>query len=451
MSELSNEIDGAGADTAEPQFAQGGLADGCALIPHEYCRVMAGGSDGVAGAGGRLLVVDDNERGREVLRRSLVEHGYDVVTAGDGQTAVELAARDAFDLVLLDIVMPGMDGWKVLREIRRDHEPTALPVIMVTARDRAEDVVDALNQGANDYVTKPIDLTVAVARIETQLSLRRAVRNITELQKRLHRRNVALETANRRMKRDLDSAAHVQRTLLPSDPPVVEGVDFGWIFKPCDELGGDILNVFRIGQTHLGFYVLDVSGHGVPAALLSVTLSRLLSPWPHQATVVQRFDGHGALSPVSPAEVCAELNRRFPMQDEAEQFFTLLYGVFDVRNKTLRYISAGHPGPTLMRSGAALDLTKSNLPIGLDAEARFDEQTVQLRRGDRLYLYSDGISEARNSERELFGAERVSASLRSSAGQRLSDSLTVLVSDAAAWIGGPFDDDVSALALELTS
>jgi sigma-B regulation protein RsbU (phosphoserine phosphatase) len=403
----------------------------------------------MARSAGRLLLVDDNERGRRLMRQSLEEHGYKVTTAGDGHAAIEQVTSGRFDLVLLDIVMPGMDGSEVLREIRRIHEPISLPVIMVTARDQAADVVAALKLGANDYVTKPIDLTVAIARIETQLSLRRAIRSITELQERLHHRNLELETANQRMKRDLDSAARVQRALLPSELPNVPGMEFAWVFKPCEELGGDILNVFRIGESHVGFYVLDVSGHGVPAAMLSVTLSRLLSPWPQQASIVQHVDASGVRTPAPPAEVCAELNRRFPMAEEAEQFFTLLYAVLDLRSKTLRYISAGHPGPTLLHAGEAIDLTKSNLPIGLDASSQFVDHTLQLQDGDRLYAYSDGISEARNSMRELFGAERVSDSIRSSSRRPLSESLATLVGDAAAWINGPFDDDVSALALEV--
>src|SRR5262249_34779536 len=154
--------------------------------------------------------------------------------------------------------------------IRSAHPATALPIIMATARDQREDVVQALQQGANDYVTKPIDFPVVQARIETQLALKRAVDEIVALKRDLEQRNGDLHAANERMKRDLESAARVQRSLLPSAAPAVAEAEFSWIFRPCDLLGGDILNVFPIGDTHVGLYVLDVSGHGVPAALLSV-------------------------------------------------------------------------------------------------------------------------------------------------------------------------------------
>lgn len=399
----------------------------------------------------RLLVVDDNEMNRDMLSRRLERRGYSVVCVEDGERALARIATEPFDLVLLDIMMPGLDGWEVLRRIRAAHPATKLPVIMATAKDQREDIVQALSAGANDYVTKPLDFPVVQARVETQLALKRAVDEIVELKTDLQRRNDQLEEANLRMRRDLESAARIQQALLPSTAPDVPGVAFSWVFQPCDELGGDILNLFRIGPSHVGLYVLDVSGHGVPAALLSVTLSRLLTPAAGQSSLVQRCtNGDGAAQPVAPADVAAELNRRFPIGENCEQYFTLLYGVLDVEQRELRYVSAGHPGPIVQRRGQpATDLSGAGFPIGWIPDAEFEERRLGLDRGDRLIVYSDGINEARNHARELFGHERIIETMDRVRDTPLAESLARLIRTARDFRGGPFDDDVTALALEI--
>ena len=175
-----------------------------------------------------LLVVDDEELNREGLARHLRRHGYAVSLAKGGREAIELLGQRRFDLVLLDIMMPGMNGLEVLKFLRRVDSLIDLPIIMVTARGESEDVVEALELGANDYVTKPLDFPVVLARIRTQLALRRAVSQVTELERKLDDRNKELEAAaaeraaaNERMKSDLEAAARVQQAFLPALPPEI--------------------------------------------------------------------------------------------------------------------------------------------------------------------------------------------------------------------------------------
>jgi sigma-B regulation protein RsbU (phosphoserine phosphatase) len=399
---------------------------------------------------GRLLVVDDNEINLDLLSRRLARAGHSVRTASSGEAALALLRQEPFDLVLLDVMMPGIDGFEVLRRVRAEHHATSLPVIMATARDQREDVVQALSLGANDYVTKPLDLPVVLARVGTQLSLKAAVDRIIELERDLERRNAELQAANDRMHKDLRAAARVQQSLLPAAAPDVAGVRFGWEYRPCDELAGDILNVFRLDADHVGMYVLDVSGHGVPAALLSVTLSRLLVPVDGRASLVRRPMDGGGTEITPPAEVARELNRRFQLDAGAEQYFTLGYGVLDVRRQELRWVSAGHPGPIHVSArGEAADLTCAGFPIGWVEEVAFPEQRLSLSRGDRLYWCSDGIQEARNERRAMFGAPRVIETVRGAREADLTQSLTQLVRAALEWTGSRFDDDVSVLALEV--
>ena len=159
---------------------------------------------------GHLLVVDDNEMNRDMLTRRLLRRGFTVITAADGEEALETIAAHSFDVIILDITMPRVDGMEVLRRVRETTSATDLPIIMATAKNESLDVVRALKMGANDYVTKPLDFEVVLARVQTQISLKRA--------------REQLKLAHARMKADLDAAARVQQALLPMDMPALPGV-----------------------------------------------------------------------------------------------------------------------------------------------------------------------------------------------------------------------------------
>jgi sigma-B regulation protein RsbU (phosphoserine phosphatase) len=407
---------------------------------------------------GSLLIVDDNLASREMLSRSFRERGYDVTVGGDGNQALDLLRGGSFDLILLDISMPGASGFAVLQAVRALYPVTALPVIMVTAHDRSDDIVHALDLGANDYVVKPYDFPVILARARTQLALKRTVEQKTELERSLAQRNEELAVANRRlgaayqrMKRDLLAAARIQEALLPKAPPAVPGARFAWGFEPCEELAGDTLNVVPLGRRHVGLYLLDVSGHGVAAALLSVTLSQVLTPAGDESSLlVRRADG-AADQPVPPAEVAAHLGRRFPWNPETEQYFTLSYGVLDHETGEFRHVSAGHTGPLyLPPAGPPTFLESSGLPVGI-GEGEYRERTLRLEPGSRLYLYSDGITDALNAAAEPFGKPRLREALAAQRDRPLDQGIAALLRELHRWCGVSHRrDDVSILGLEFT-
>jgi len=407
---------------------------------------------------GRLLVVDDDPENRETLFDLLSPQGYTVTLAEDGERALELADQAEFDIVLLDISMPGIDGFEVLHQLRRFQGRSELPVIMVTGLGERDHVVRALEGGANDYVTKPLDLPVVVARLRTHLSLKRAYDHIVSLEHDLELQNAQLECANqdlekayRQMKGDLRSAANVQHALLPTALPDIPGVRFTWAFRPCADLAGDSLNVFQLDDEHVAFYLLDVSGHGVRAALLSVTLSRILTPLPDQPSLLlRRVHAGDELEPTPPAAVAEKLNRRFQLDLDTWQYFTLFYGVLNTRTYELRYVSAGQPGPVYIpRDGPPRNLHQAVLAIGWVSHPDYQEQRLQLRPGDRLHLYSDGINEAMNARKELFGDERVMRTVVDARSLTLKESVAQVLQAAERFAGRPFEDDVSALALEI--
>jgi sigma-B regulation protein RsbU (phosphoserine phosphatase) len=338
----------------------------------------------------------------------------------------------------------------VLKAIRGRWDPTELPVIMATARDASHDVVEALELGANDYVTKPLDFPVVMARVRTQLSLKRAVQQIRELEKGLEQRNGELQLANTRMQVDLAAASKVQAALLPVAMTDVPGYAFGWRFRPSAWLAGDILNVFRLDERHVGLYLLDVSGHGVAAALLSVTVSRFLSAARDAASLLwwrEDDEEHYRLQP--PARVAARLAHRFPFDDKTSQYFTLVYGLLDLHTHRLRYVSAGHPPVVHVPSGgAARMLEVTGFPIGV-GEDEYDEHEVEISPGDRLYIYSDGVPEAMDAADTPFGTERLLAQLDQTRTAEFDESLTALITRIDRWRGGGrVHDDLSVLALE---
>ena len=393
---------------------------------------------------GRLLVVDDNEMNRDLLSRRLSKKGYLVQTAEGGREALDVIEDEAFDLVLLDIMMPGMDGMEVLERIRVDHGPDELPVIMATAKTDSEDIVAALKHGANDYVTKPFDFPVVLARVQTQLAVKQG--------------RDALATAHHRMKKDLEAAARIQQTLLPSQEIDIPGVRCAWRYVPCDELAGDTLNVIPLGEGITGLYVLDVSGHGVPSSLLSVILSRLMTGVPDSSSVLRTLrDGSGSceISIATPAEVARELSRRFPYNKETLQYFTMVYAILDMERCLFTYVSAGHTPIFHFRRGSDPFLhTSTGSPIALvPAElgpSDYEESTVQLEPGDRLYLLSDGIPEAHLPGGEEYGEERISRTLQGCFDMELDESITHLLDDVWDWMGGTGPgDDVSILAIEI--
>jgi len=392
-----------------------------------------------------ILVVDDTPANLQVLAGMLKDRGYKVRPVPSGKLALLAARRDPPDLILLDIDMPEMNGYEVCEHLKADETLMGIPVIFISALTEQLDKVKAFAIGGVDYLTKPFQMEELHARVETHLKLR-------QLQMALEETNGRLAKVNDRMSRDLKAAAKIQETFLPRAVPRVPGMDFAWSYRPCDELGGDGLNVFPLGDDRVGLYILDVSGHGVASALLSVTLSRLLSPPSAPSSILIRGGGVAdGLDLTPPAEVAARLNRLFPFDSATEQFATMVYGILNVATGEFRYVSAGHPGPVHLPSDAdPVILESPGSPIGLANDA-YEERSVRLGSGDRLYLYSDGVPEAMDPAGEQFGAARLLDVIRQGRSKSLQNGVAALLGEIARWLGSERPkDDVSILAVEVS-
>jgi len=261
-----------------------------------------------------------------------------------------------------------------------------------------------------------------------------------------------LRTAHSRMKHDLESAALVQRSFLPQQMPEINTAHFAWHYRPCDELAGDILNVFQLDEKHVGLYVADVSGHGVAASLLSVAVSRVLTPQLSMSSLlVQRRDNTDSIRIVPPREVAYELNKRFPMDQSGGRYFTLIYGVINIETKEFCYIAAGHPPVIRWNDAQAPTMVElADMAIGWMDDAEFEEKRIQLKKGDRLCIYTDGIPEAMDADLKQFGNQQLLDTINSNRTGTLDNVLDRLLGKIERWCSpnGP-KDDVTILAVEI--
>jgi sigma-B regulation protein RsbU (phosphoserine phosphatase) len=385
-----------------------------------------------------ILIAEDEQTTRMRLQRNLEKLGYQPTVAENGAEAWKMFQEGDFSLVLTDWMMPEMDGLELIRKIRESEKAGYTYVIMLTAKSETSEIVEGMEAGADDFVTKPFDRNELRVRV-------RAGERIVRLER-------SLADHNRRMKSDLDAAAEVQRSLLPVAPPAAKGVCCAWAFRPCDELAGDIIGAFKLDEEHIGFYVADVSGHGVAASLLSVSISRMMNPAPSLSSLlVQPVEGQDKNRIASPSEVLRELNRRFQIEESGGKFFTMVYGILNVPGRRLQIASAGHP-PTirLTREPAVEILEAAGMVVVVMEDYEYEDCEIDLSSGDRLFIYSDGVVEQTNSEEEQFGEVRLKAELLDSQASPLGECIAALEQEVVNWSGNRhLTDDLSILGIEL--
>jgi phosphoserine phosphatase RsbU/P len=324
---------------------------------------------------GKILVVDDDELNRDMLGRRLQRDGYTVQLAANGVEALRLLRSTPFDLVLLDLIMSGLDGFQVLLKMKSDPALREVPVIMLSALDQEGGIARCIELGAEDYVSKPFNPVFLRARIEASLEKK-------HLRDKERQTYVALLASEKRLTAELADAAEYVRSLLPA--PLEGELRAQWRFQPSAELGGDIFGYHWINPDCLAIYLLDVSGHGVGAALLSVSVFNVLRTQSLQETDFG-----------DPAAVLQQLNRVFPMERQNNLLFTIWYGVFDRNRRRLTYSSGGHPPAVLTgdASNPVQRLSTGGRLLGCDPAAEFRSESCEVKPGSRLYVFSDGAYE----------------------------------------------------------
>jgi sigma-B regulation protein RsbU (phosphoserine phosphatase) len=387
----------------------------------------------------KILIADDHELSRFKLKTDLEKWGHEVTAAEDGEQAWELFQRHRFAIVITDWMMPKLDGLELVKMIRAADCADYVYVIMLTAKAEKHDIVAGMGAGADDFLIKPFH------RDELQVRLRAGIR-ITKL-------NRQLNETNRRLECGLEAAAQIQQSFLPTVRPQFKSYEFAWGHNPSGRLGGDMFNVVALGDGQVGIYMLDVTGEGVPAALLAMTLSRVLGPASDPMSILVARHDDGSVARVrEPAEVARELNRRFGLR-EGGQYFTLAYGVLHLESRRLEFTSAAHPPLLYLQTGRAPTmLYLEGFPIGMAPESDpFQRRSMVLQQSDRIFIYSDGIPDALRGDGEVFGAARLLEAVQRFSTEPLDGLIGCLIADVRDWAGdAAANEDVSILGFKVS-
>jgi phosphoserine phosphatase RsbU/P len=379
----------------------------------------------------QILVIDDDPTIRMTLQRFLKSQGYDASVAKDGEEGLAKAKELRPSLIICDWMMPIIDGLEVCRQIKSNPELANIYLILLTAKDQEGDLVRGLEMGADDFLGKPPRINELRARVRAGLRLYKATEEI-QRQKRL-------------IEQELAQASQYVRSLLPE--PLEGEVSIQSSFLPSTQLGGDSFDYFWLDGDHLAFYLLDVSGHGVGSALLSVSVLNLM----RTRSLRRSRTSQDTTNFYKPSEVLRDLNNTFQMSVHNEMYFTIWYGVYDKRDHTLVYSSAGHP-PAVLISNEDIPKIKllktAGLPIGMMPDINYHEQVCEIDTSSRLYLFSDGVYEIPQEDENIWGFNALIDTFIRTSSDRSSRIDHILTCVKAAANNHPFEDDLSLLEIE---
>lgn len=391
----------------------------------------------------RVLFVDDEANVLFAYKRNL-RGFFDVTTAETGTSALEILSNEpAFAVVVSDYRMPEMDGISFLHKVR-ELCPDSVRIILTGYAD-LQIAIDAINEGnIFRFLTKPIQNDKLVNVLKDSVEQYRLVTSEKEL-------NQKLSDAYQTIRDDLEAAAELQRYFLPNNNTSVNDCGFNWLYEPSVYVSGDTFNYFKLDEQHLGFYIIDVAGHGLPAAMLSVSLSRAISPDIGQAVLVgSRASLGGKLKIFPPSKVVKELNDRFLSRGGNSEYFTMIYGVIDLAKNKIKFCQAGHPNPIILKKECKAEhIGKSGFPVGILSEAEFSDQEIDFNVGDKFYIYTDGITECAGVKHKFHITARLSDFLQDNRDIPSEILLVRLKEELEIWRNGyEFADDITMLAIE---
>lgn len=400
----------------------------------------------------RILIADDDPTSLMIMTAILTQWGHSVSVAHDGLEAYRLVQQEDIAFVISDWNMPVMDGPELCRRLRAAELSHYVYFILLTVRGDKASLIEGMEAGADDFLVKPVDREELRVRLRAGERILNLEQELEERNRKLHVLNQNLQQAYDTISQDVEAAAAMQQALLPP-PAALQGVTFDWLFRPSHFVAGDMFGYFPLTDRCLAFYQLDVAGHGIPSALLSFTLSHILAQGREEAGLLLDPDSGSSHPGVAlPPRVMAELNRRFAADTDSPLYFTMLYGVIDTGSGRVTLTQAGHPGPLWLRRAERkiTVLGTGGFPIGMLPDREYEATTVDLAAGDRLFLYSDGVTECENAAGELFSQSRLVATLERAADQPLSAVTQTVGQALQQWKGDErYQDDISLLALEL--
>ncbi|WP_425537382.1 PP2C family protein-serine/threonine phosphatase [Phaeobacter gallaeciensis] len=406
----------------------------------------------MSGSINRVLVVDDSRLQRRILVASLKKWGFDVLEAEGGEQAMEICRNDPPDLILSDWMMPGMNGIEFCREFRAQGTDKYSYFILLTSKSEKNEVAEGLDAGADDFLTKPVSSDELRARISAGERILRMQRELSEKNRIVSETLGELQRVYDAIDKDLIQARKIQESLVPELSKSFGSSTVSLLLKPCGHIGGDLVGMFCPGVNRIGFYSIDVSGHGITSAMMTARLGGYLSStyFDQNVGMEKRFNRFYALR--QPEEVASMLNARLIADTGIEEYFTMAYCIVDLRSGVLKMVQAGHPHPLLLRKdGTAEFIGKGGVPVGLVPDIGYSQEEIVMEKGDRLLLYSDGFTEARLESGDMLEAEGLLELIRkcdsSQSGKEFLDDLYWNLTQILSPEHG-LEDDVSATLFE---
>jgi sigma-B regulation protein RsbU (phosphoserine phosphatase) len=378
-----------------------------------------------------ILAVDDEPRNIRLLEAFLIPGGHQVIRAFNGEEALQQVQRERPDLILLDLMMPIMNGYEVLKQLKADDRWRDISVVMISALDDIKKIAQCIERGAEDYLPKPFDPVLLRARVSACLEKRRL-------------RDQAQEYSDR-LERELQAARDIQMGMVPTIFPAPESnrpVEIYATLEPARQVGGDLYDFFYNDEGQLCFLIGDVSDKGAPAALFMARTKALVRL---VADLLRTSDG----GPPTPEQIMNRVNEELCRDNGTQMFVTLLLGVLDPISGALKCCNAGHLAPYVLgRNGVKPLETARGIPLGISVSRGYDSTGWTLSPGDCLFIFTDGITEAMDSEGKLFGKERLEEALRAVAGEDPTKIVAAVIKKISKFTNAaPQSDDIAAMAL----
>lgn len=399
-----------------------------------------------------VLVVDDSRLQRRILAGFLGKWGFEVIEADSGEQALEICATLQPELVLSDWMMPGMSGLEFCRAFRDLPHDGYGYFILLTSKSEKNEIAQGLDAGADDFLTKPVNRDELRARISAGDRILGMQQELSEKNRMILETLAQLQAVYDSIDKDLIQAKKIQESLVPELTRQFGASRVSLLLKPSGHIGGDLVGMFPPGSNRVGFYNIDVSGHGITSAMMTARLGGYLSSTYFDQNIAMEKQPEEFFALRQPEEVARLLNARLIADTGIEEYFTMAYGIADLSTGLVKMVQAGHPHPLVLREDGTREfIGGGGVPVGLLPNVGYEQIEVQLNPGDRILMYSDGFTECQMQNGRMLEDDGLLALIeKCQAGQSgpefLDDLFWTLTQNMASDDG--LEDDVSATLFE---